>query len=45
LAERDGQVCGVFPLGQVRHLLFGHSLIAVPFCVAAGLLARGEKAL
>jgi len=43
LAERDGQVCGVFPLGQVRHLLFGHSLISVPFCVAGGVLADSPE--
>lgn len=39
LAEDDGQVVGVFPLGQVKHLLFGHSLISVPFCVSGGVLA------
>ena len=43
MAERDGQVCGVFPLGQVRHLLFGHSLISVPFCVAGGVLADSPE--
>jgi len=43
LAERDGQVCGLFPLGQVRHLLFGHSLISVPFCVAGGVLADSPE--
>jgi len=39
MAEEGGQIRGVFPLGQVRHLLFGHSLISVPFCVAGGVLA------
>ena len=43
MAERDGQVCGLFPLGQVRHLLFGHSLISVPFCVAGGVLADSPE--
>ena len=39
LAEQDGELRGVLPLGQVKHLLFGHSLISVPFCVAGGVLA------
>ena len=33
LAEQDGAVAGILPLGQVRTLLFGHSLISLPFCV------------
>ncbi len=39
LAERAGRPCGLLPLGEVRHLLFGHSLISVPFCVYGGVLA------
>ena len=42
LAEADGRLCGVFPLGEVRHLLFGHSLISVPFCVYGGVLADDD---
>lgn len=42
LAEREGSVCGVFPLGEVKHLLFGHSLISVPFCVYGGVLADDD---
>jgi FemAB-related protein (PEP-CTERM system-associated) len=38
LAERDGAVVGVLPLGSVRTRLFGHSLISVPFCVYGGPL-------
>lgn len=44
LAERDGAICGVFPLGEVKHLLFGHSLISVPFCVYGGVLADDDAA-
>jgi FemAB-related protein (PEP-CTERM system-associated) len=44
LAERDGRVVGVLPLGQVRHLLFGHALISVPFCVYGGVLADDAAA-
>ncbi|MGB5640279.1 MAG: peptidoglycan bridge formation protein FemAB, partial [Sedimenticolaceae bacterium] len=42
LAERGGSLCGVFPLGEVKHLLFGHSLISVPFCVYGGVLADDD---
>jgi len=43
LAERDGQVCGVLLLGEVRSRLFGHSLISSPFCVYGGLLADDDR--
>jgi FemAB-related protein (PEP-CTERM system-associated) len=42
LAEREGRICGVLPLGEVRHLLFGHSLVSVPFCVYGGVLADDD---
>jgi FemAB-related protein (PEP-CTERM system-associated) len=44
LAERDGRIAGLLPLGEVRHLLFGHSLISVPFCVYGGVLADDDAA-
>lgn len=44
LAERSGVLRGVLPLGEVRHLLFGHSLISVPFCVYGGVLAADDGA-
>ena len=44
VAERDGSLCGVLPLGEVKHLLFGHSLISVPFCVYGGALADDPDA-
>lgn len=43
LAEQAGHIQGVFPLGEVKHLLFGHSLISVPFCVYGGVLADDEQ--
>ncbi|GGX90382.1 FemAB family XrtA/PEP-CTERM system-associated protein [Pseudoduganella dura] len=39
LAERDGQIEGVLPLAQIKSRLFGHSLIALPFCVYGGVAA------
>ena len=44
LAERDGAIVGVLPLGQVKTPLFGHSLISVPFCVYGGPLAADAEA-
>ena len=43
LAEEQGRVAGLFPLGQVKHLLFGNSLISTPFCVAGGVLADSPE--
>jgi FemAB-related protein (PEP-CTERM system-associated) len=39
LAERGGTITGVLPLGRMKTLLFGDSLISVPFCVEGGPLA------
>lgn len=42
--ERDGAITGVLPLGRVKTMLFGDSLISVPFCVYGGpLAADGES--
>jgi FemAB-related protein (PEP-CTERM system-associated) len=38
-AEQDGAITGVLPLAQVKTLLFGNTLISVPFCVYGGPLA------
>ena len=38
MAERDGAVTGVLPLGHVRSALFGSTLVSVPFCVYGGPL-------
>jgi FemAB-related protein (PEP-CTERM system-associated) len=38
-AERDGAIVGVLPLTRVKTLLFGDTLISVPFCVYGGPLA------
>jgi FemAB-related protein (PEP-CTERM system-associated) len=43
MAERDGSVTGVLPLGHVRTALFGSSLISVPFCVYGGPLAADRE--
>ena len=44
MAERDGRIEGVLPLAQIRSRLFGHSLIALPFCVYGGVAAATPEA-
>src|SRR3954466_1626904 len=39
LAERNGEICGVLPLAQVKSLLFGNALVSTPFCVYGGIIA------
>ncbi|WEF31780.1 FemAB family XrtA/PEP-CTERM system-associated protein [Pseudoduganella chitinolytica] len=44
LAEQDGVIRGVLPLAQIKSRLFGHSLIALPFCVYGGVAADSDAA-
>ena len=44
LAERGGELAGVLPLGHIRSLLFGSSLVSTPFCVYGGAAADSEEA-
>jgi FemAB-related protein (PEP-CTERM system-associated) len=37
--ERDGAITGVLPLARIKTLLFGDTLISVPFCVYGGPLS------
>ena len=41
-AEKEGDICGVLPLVEVRSKLFGHALVSTPFCVYGG--AIGDSA-
>ena len=43
-AERDGRIEGILPLARVKSLLFGDSLISVPFCVYGGIVAQTDEA-
>jgi FemAB-related protein (PEP-CTERM system-associated) len=45
LAERGGQIVGVLPLVQLRSLLFGHSLVSLPFAVYGGAAADDAAAI
>jgi FemAB-related protein (PEP-CTERM system-associated) len=44
LAERDGAICGVLPLVEVKSVLFGHALVSLPFCVYGGPAATDTVA-
>ncbi len=43
-AEIDGRIEGILPLAEVSSLLFGHSLVSLPFCVYGGVAATSEHA-
>ena len=43
-AELDGQIFGVLPLAHVRSLLFGNSLVGLPFAVYGGVAAATAQA-
>jgi FemAB-related protein (PEP-CTERM system-associated) len=43
-AECNGQIQGVLPLAEIKSVLFGHSLSALPFCVYGGIAAVTEQA-
>ncbi len=44
LAERGSEIVGVLPLAQVKSLLFGHSLVSLPFAVYGGAAVVDERA-
>src|SRR5712692_8530675 len=43
-AEAGGRIDGVLPLVEVKSLVFGHTLVSLPFCVYGGIAARSELA-
>src|SRR5689334_8306028 len=43
-ALRDGHIAGVLPLFELRSLLFGHSLVSIPFAIGGGLVADDHAA-
>jgi len=44
LAEADGRIEGVLPLGHVKSRLFGSALVSTPFCVYGGVAATSPRA-
>ena len=43
-AESGGRIEGVLPLAEVKSMLFGHSLVSLPFCVYGGIAASTAAA-
>ena len=43
-AEQDGKIQAVLPLAQVKSLLFGNTLCALPFCVYGGIASANPQA-
>jgi FemAB-related protein (PEP-CTERM system-associated) len=43
VARRRGRICGIFPLTQVKSLLFGHSMISNAFCIHGGPVSDDES--
>ena len=43
-AERDGVIEGILPLGHIKSLLFGNTLVSTPFCVYGGIASLSDQA-
>lgn len=44
-AEHNGEILGILPLAHVKSMLFGNSLIALPFAVYGGIAASDSEAV
>ncbi len=44
MAEQDGEIQGILPLGHIKSRLFSNALISTPFCVYGGVVASNERA-
>ena len=44
LARRGSRIVGVLPLFEMKSLLFGHSLVSVPFAIGGGVVADDADA-
>ena len=43
-AAAGGRIEGILPLAEVKSILFGHTLVSLPFCVYGGIAAQSERA-
>ena len=44
LAERNGAICAVLPLAELRSRFFGHALVSTPFCSYGGIISSDQGA-
>ncbi|NKB38634.1 MAG: FemAB family PEP-CTERM system-associated protein [Gammaproteobacteria bacterium] len=42
-AEQEGVISGILPLGEIRSLMFGHTLVSTPFCVYGGVCSDNAE--
>ena len=42
-AQVQGVIKGILPLGEVKSLVFGHTLVSTPFCVYGGVCADSSE--
>lgn len=43
-ALKEGRIVGVLPLFEMKSLLFGHSLVSLPFAIGGGIVADDSEA-
>lgn len=43
-ALQEERIVGVLPLFEIKSLLFGHSLVSLPFAIGGGIVADGPEA-
>lgn len=43
-ALREGRIVGALPLFELKSLLFGHSLVSIPFAIGGGVVADDREA-
>lgn len=41
--DEDGRIVGVLPLFEMKSLLFGHSLVSLPFAIGGGVAADDDE--
>ncbi|NOX32307.1 MAG: FemAB family PEP-CTERM system-associated protein [Deltaproteobacteria bacterium] len=43
ITEKQGKICGIFPVFEIKSLLFGHFFISIPFAEIGGPLADNKE--
>ncbi|MDY0131709.1 MAG: FemAB family PEP-CTERM system-associated protein [Desulforegulaceae bacterium] len=41
-AEKGNKICGIFPVFEIKSLLFGHFFVSIPFAEIGGIIADNE---
>ena len=43
IIEKQGKICGIFPIFEIKSMLFGHFFISIPFAEIGGPLADNKE--